>query len=313
MQALADAIDKADHVLLIAHVNPDADSMGSALAMYTYLLRLQKKITLYCKTEHINPALAFLPFFDKVKHQLPSAYDLAMSFDCGSLKRLGVDSSAPLVNIDHHLSNDAYGAINLINDKAISTTQVVYEYFVEHNIKINAKMATCLYAGLIDDSQNFSTHKTNAQSFMMAADLVQCGAEHALCVQQLFKTRSLASIRMKAKMLEAAQLFCDGKVVSTLVPRSFFEQTGAYEVDCEEALHESLDLVSVEVAMMLRYTKEGKIKGSLRSKNGLDMNALASHFGGGGHLHSAGFVCEDIDLNTVEKKIISLLKETLAT
>ncbi len=306
-------IQNADHILLIAHVNPDADSMGSALAMYTYLLRLQKKVTLYCKTEKINPALTFLPFFDKVRHRLPNQYDLAMSFDCGSLSRLGVEAQAPLINFDHHVSNDRYGDFNVIDTQAISTSQVVYNFFKANEIKFNAKMATALYAGLIDDSQNFSTHKTNEQSFLMAAELMKSGANHALCVEELFKKRSLASIRMKAKMLSSAKLHCDAKVVSTLVHRSFFEQTGAYEVDCEEALHESLELATVEVALMLRYTKEGKIKGSLRSKMGVDMNELAGHFGGGGHQHSAGFVCEGSELEHIEEQLIRHLKEKLET
>ena len=150
-------IQNAKHILLIAHVNPDADSMGSALAMYTHMLQLQKKVTLYCKTEKINPALHFLPFFDKVRHQLPKDYDLAMSFDCGALSRLGVTPTVPLINFDHHVSNDRYGSENIIDTAAISTSQVVFDFMIDHDIKINAKMATALYAGLIDDSQNFKS------------------------------------------------------------------------------------------------------------------------------------------------------------
>jgi phosphoesterase RecJ-like protein len=308
MDSVIKAIEDAKHILIIAHVNPDADSLGSAIAMYTHILRLHKKVTLFCKTEEINPALRFLPFFDKIKSSLPKAYDLAMSFDCGSYKRLGIEVHATLVNIDHHVSNENYGNINLIDASAISTSQVVYDFFKKNAIALNAKMATALYAGLIDDSQCFTTAKTDQRAFLMAADLIGCGADNALCTQMLFKERSLASVRMKAKMLSAAQLQCSGKLVTTLVEKSFFEESGAYEVDCEEALHESLELVNVEVALMLRHTKDGRIKGSLRSKSSLDMNAIASVFGGGGHLHSAGFVTEGTSLEEIEKKIINIIK-----
>lgn len=311
MDSLVKAIEDAKHILIIAHVNPDADSMGSALAMYTHLLRLHKKVTLYCKTEKMNPALAFLPFFNKVKPTIPKDYDLAMSFDCGAIKRLGIDVDRALVNVDHHVSNEEYGSINLLDTSAISTSQVLYDFFKKNDIAINAKMATCLFAGLVDDSHNFTTAKTDARAFLMAADLIQSGADNALCVQELFKSRSLASIRMKAKMLSQARLHCAGKLVSTLVERSFFEETGAYEVDCEEGLHESLDLVSVEVACMLRYTNDGRIKGSLRSKNGIDMNELASEFGGGGHVHSAGFVCDGSSLQEIENRLIEVIKEKI--
>ncbi|MDF1880981.1 bifunctional oligoribonuclease/PAP phosphatase NrnA [Sulfurimonas sp. MAG313] len=304
MHALLKALDDAKHILIIAHLNPDADSMGSALAMYTHVLRLHKKVSLYCVTENMNPALSFLPFFSKVKHYLPKDYDLALSFDCGAMKRLGVELESQLVNIDHHVSNANYGDINLVDTSAISTTQVLYDFFKTNEIKLNAKMATCLYAGLVDDSQNFSTEKTKARTFLMAADLVECGADNALCTKELFKTRSLASIRMKAKILASAKLHCSGKVISNLVHQSFFEETGAYEVDCEEALHETLDLCTVEFAFMLRFTKNTRIKGSLRSKNGLDMNKMALVFGGGGHVHSAGFVCDAQSLEEIEEKII---------
>lgn len=308
MHELVKALDDAKHILIIAHINPDADSMGSAIAMYTHVLRLHKKVTLYCKTESINPALSFLPFFDKVKSNLPKDYDLALSFDCGAIKRLGVEVTSALVNVDHHISNENYGAINILDTSAISTTQVLYDFFKSNDISINTKMATSLYAGLADDSQNFTTDKTSERTFLMAADLIKCGADNALCTKMLFKQRSLASIRMKAKMLSSAQLHCSAKVISTLVERSFFEETGAYEVDCEEALHESLEVVNIEVAFMLRFTKDGRIKGSLRSSGNLDMNELASNFGGGGHFHSAGFVIEGTSLIKLEEKIITILK-----
>ena len=311
MHELVKALDGASHILIIAHVNPDADSMGSALAMYTHILRLHKKVSLYCKTEKMNPALQFLPFFKKVKQAVPKDYDLAMSFDCGAAIRLGIEPTSTLVNIDHHVSNEDYGDINLIDSSAISTTQVLYDFFKDNNIKINAKMATCLFAGLVDDSQNFTTDKTDARAFLMAADLIECGADNALCIKELFKSRSLASIRMKAKMLAQARLECSGKLVSTLVERSFFEETGAYEVDCEEALHESLELVNVEVALMLRHTKDGRIKGSLRSKKGMNMNEIASAFDGGGHVHSAGFVCEGVSLQEIETKLINDIRKKL--
>ena len=308
MHALVKALENAKHILIIAHVNPDADSLGSTLAMYTHVLRLHKKVSLYCKTQKINPSLSYLPFFEKIRSTVPNNYDLALSFDCGSIKRLGIEPESPLVNVDHHISNKGYGDINLVDSSAISTTQVLYDFFKNNNIKINEKMATALYSGLIDDSESFTTAKTDQRSFEMANELLKCGADNALCVSKLFKERSLASLRLKAKMLSSMCLFHEATVASTLVEKSFFEETGAYEVDCEEGLNESLELVSVKIAFMLRYTKEGRIKGSLRSKDGSDMNALASCFGGGGHQHSAGFVVDDDSLKNVEEKIINIIK-----
>ena len=308
MNELVKALADAKHILIIAHVNPDADSMGSALAMYTHVLRLHKKVSLYCKTQKINPALSFLPFFEKIRSTVPNDYDLALSFDCGAISRLGLEVDVPLVNVDHHVSNENYGTINLVDSTAISTTQVLYDFFKDNDLKINAKMATALYSGLVDDSESFTTEKTDLRTFEMASELLKCGADNALCVQKLFKERSLASLRLKAKMLSAMKLSLGASVASTLVEKSFFEETGAYEVDCEEGLNESLELSSVKIAFMLRYTKEGHIKGSLRSCDGSDMNTVASNFGGGGHIHSAGFITKIGTLEEIEEKIIMLLE-----
>ena len=309
MNPLVKALDDAKHILIIAHVNPDADSLGSALAMYIHILRLHKKVSLFCKTQKMNSALSFLPFFEKVRSTVPNDYDLALSFDCGAIKRLGLEVEAPLVNIDHHISNDNYGDINLVDTTAISTTQVLYDFFKANDLKINAKMATALYSGLIDDSESFTTQKTSLRSFEMASELLKCGADNALCVQKLFKERSLSSLRLKGKMLSAVKLSLEATVASTLVEKSFFEETGAYEMDCEEGLDESLELSSVKIAFMLRFTKDGRIKGSLRSCDGSDMNVIASAFGGGGHIHAAGFVVDGSSLQSVETEVLEKLKK----
>jgi phosphoesterase RecJ-like protein len=112
--------------VLIAHKNPDADSLGAACAFYSYLLRSQKKITLFCISAEVNPNLAFLPWFDKITDRFPEDADCMISFDCGSYGRIGIEKELPLLNIDHHVSNDFYGTHNIINTSAISTTEVVY-------------------------------------------------------------------------------------------------------------------------------------------------------------------------------------------
>ena len=289
---------------MIAHLNPDADSLGSASAMYSHLLRLQKKVTLFCATEKINPSLTFLPWFDKMRHQFPVSADLAISLDCGSVSRLGVEMECDLINIDHHISNEAYGMINTVDTAAISTTQVLYDLFNAEGIKINPKMATALYAGLLDDSSCFTSAKTDAKTFEMASDLHRCGADIALCSSSLVQTVSLAAMRLKGWMLQNAALSCNGRLVSTLVPQSIMDATGAKPSDCEAALEESLFLPTVEVALMLRENRDGSVKGSIRGDGKINLSELAKTYGGGGHPHSAGFRIENIALEDAEKTII---------
>lgn len=303
------AIDHAAHIVLIAHINPDADSLGSASAMYTYLMRLEKKVTLLCVTERINPRLAFLPWFDKIRHQFPKNADLAISFDCGAYKRLGVEVPCDLINIDHHKSNEAYGAINVIDTTAISTTQVLFDLFRLYGIKINPKMATALYAGLLDDSHGFLALKTDARSFKMASDLTEAKAEISQCAEALFQRNSLAALRLKGLMFEKMYLLFEARVVVHKVTQEMMAQTGGREVDCEAALEESMGLPHVELALMLRENRNGTIKGSLRSMGKHDVEKLAKHFGGGGHKHAAGLDVANSTLESVCSALLSVIKE----
>ena len=304
-------INAAKHIVLIAHINPDADSFGSASAMYSYLMRLEKKVTLFCATERINHRLSFLPWFDKMRHQFPTKADLAISFDCGAYKRLGVEVEIPLINIDHHKSNERYGTVNVIDTSAISTTQVLFDTFTEHEIKINPKMATALYAGLLDDSHGFLAPKTDARSFKMAARLSELKADLSHCATALFHENSLAALRLKGLMFEKMSLLLDARVVIHLVTREMMECCGAREVDCEAALEESMGLPHVEVALMLRENRDGKIKGSLRSIGEHDVEKMASAFDGGGHRHAAGFDVEGESLDVVYAKALVIIKEEM--
>jgi len=306
---LFEAIENAQHIVLIAHINPDADSLGAASAMYTHLMRLEKKVTLFCVTERINPRLAFLPWFDKMRHQFPKGAELAISFDCGAYKRLGVEVGCDLINIDHHKSNEAYGTINVVDTTAISTTQVLFDLFNANGIKINPKMATALYAGLLDDSHSFLAPKTDARSFTMAAALTEAKAEINACALALFHHNSLAALRLKGMMFEKMYLLLDARVVIHLVTREMMQASGGREVDCEAALEESMGLPHVELALMLRENRNGTVKGSLRCVGELDVERIAKEFGGGGHRHAAGLDVEGSSLDALCQKLLTVIKE----
>jgi len=311
MNEIFEKIGQAKHIVLIAHVDPDADSLGSASAMYTHLMRLHKKTTLFCASERIDKNLAFLPWYEKIRHHFPTSCDLAISFDCAAESRLGIPDVRPLINIDHHSSNSGYGTLQHIDAKAISTTQVLYDLFRSEELAINPKMATALYAGLLDDSQGFSTAKTDAGTFAMAADLARCEADVQGCSRALMQTMSLAAIRLKGMMLQKLRLFADARIASLPVTRKMMESTGAKEVDCEAALQESLYLPTVELAVMIRENVDGSLKGSLRGKSDTDLSAIAAHFGGGGHRHAAGFEVSGQKLDTVMDKTLKLLNKEL--
>ena len=310
-QEIIAKIENAQNIVLIAHKNPDADSMGSASAMYTFLMQLHKKATLYCVSENIATHLQFLPWFDKIRHNYPKNADLALSFDCGNKKRLGVEPSCSLINFDHHISNDMYGDLNCVNIEAESTSRVLFDFFesfyAQSDLKMNAKMATALYAGLIDDTQNF-LQGCSAQTFNMARKLLEAKADKALCDRYLFQSESLAALRLKGLMFQNMELIFEARVAMHLVTREMIEASGAKVTDSEAALQESLFLPSVILSVLLWEYENGDVKGSFRSKSlegmqAIDVNTLAATFGGGGHKKRSGFEIKNQNIQTVLQRV----------
>lgn len=308
MQAL---IDSARHIVLIAHEHPDADSLGSACAFYSYLLRSKRKVTLFCATPSIDQNLSFLPWFGEITSKFPSDADLAISFDCGSFGRLGIDYSGELINFDHHISNELYGTHNCIDTQALSTTQIVYEWFVTKTIKINGKMANALYAGLIDDTSCFNDPRCTPSTFMMAHSLVQLGADHAQCVNALFNSLSLASLRLKSRMLGEMQILHDGRVALFEVDQALLESTGALLRDCKEVIDGALSLKTVEAALLVVELKRGGVKVSLRSNGSFNAVDILRPYDGGGHRTRAGARIKECTREQVRKNLMDLLKVAL--
>ncbi len=305
---ITQAIQNSSHIVLIAHEHPDADSLGSACAFYSHLLRLTKKVTLFCSTDIGDKNLLFLPWSDKICHVFPPDADLAISFDCGSFKRLGITYTGALINFDHHISNEYYGVHNCIDTHALSTTQVLYEWFVANDIKINGKMAQSLYAGLLDDTCCF--RDITPAVLQMGGALIALGAQHNICVNALFKSHSLASLRLKAMMLDEMILVCNGCVAVFKVTQKMLGASGAVLRDCKHPLEVALNLKVVTVALLVVELKSGGVKISLRCEGGLNASEILSHYGGGGHTSRAGARIADVTIDeAVEKIMIDITRE----
>lgn len=311
MNNIIKRIGEAKHVVVIAHLNPDADSIGSASALYTYLLTLHKKVSFFCAS-NISQKLSFIPWADKIRNSFPSSADLAISLDCGDIDRLGVEIDCDLINIDHHVSNTKYGKYNLVDTSAISTASIVFDFFKYNKIPINQKIATALYAGILEDSNGFVSDTVDGMVFATAGELIDSGADYKICNKYIKKYESLSALRLKAIMLLNMSLVKDAKVALFLVTQEDMKKSGADAADCEIALEDSLCLPTVEVSVLLKENKDFTIKCSLRSNSDIDVSKIASVFSGGGHKIRAGFlVKEKLSLEELSKKVIKLIDKEI--
>ena len=151
-------IEKSRYILIITHVNPDPDSIGSALALSNLFYENKIKHKVFNVSADLPQNLDFIPRFEKISDQLPAFFDLAISLDCGTYKRLGfeLDPSIPLINFDHHKSNNNFGAVNIVDPMKSSTAELVFEFFKHNGLYITKNSATALYVGIYDDTLAFS-------------------------------------------------------------------------------------------------------------------------------------------------------------
>lgn len=312
MNEILKRIESAKHIVIISHVNPDADSLSSASTVYTHLLRLHKKVSWFCATKNINQKFLFLPWSQNIRDTFASSADLAISLGCESLDAMGVAIECDVINIDHRESNAEYAKYNLVDLKCISTTEILYKLFKENSISLNPKMATAIYAGLLSNSKGFLDERCDGTIFALVKELIGFGADCKLCNKFIMKYQTLGAFRLKAIMHKNMQLFNDARVAVFCVSYEDMVASGAVESDCENTLEEALWLPSVEVSLLLKQNSDLSIKCFLRSSSKVDVGAIALTFFGAGHITKADFsIVDNMTLENAKEKILKLICEEL--
>ncbi len=300
-------IEKSKYILLVTHINPDGDTISSALALSNLFYENKIKHKVFNVSSDLPKNLNFIEKFDKITNVLPKFFDLVISLDCGTYKRMGIefDKSIPLINFDHHKSNDNYGDINIVDPSKSSTAEIVYDFFKYNNLNITKNSAIALYTGIYDDSLGFSLPRCNEGTFEKINFLVSCGATPSYIADMMLRRESLAKYRMIPKILNSLELYKEGEVACIYATDEWFEQTGAHHRDCEDALYMIMNMAVVKIALFIRNV-DGKMRVSLRSKGNIDVSQIAHIFDGGGHLNSSG--C-NIDTNDIQEAKKIVLKE----
>ncbi|AXH08710.1 exopolyphosphatase [Malaciobacter halophilus] len=306
-----DLIEKSRYILIITHVNPDADSISSALALSNLFFENRIKHKVFNVSSDLPQNLDFINRFDKITDQLPKFYDLAISVDCGTIKRLGFElpSDIPLINIDHHKSNDDFGTINIVDSNRSSTAEIVYDFFKFNGLYITKHSATALYTGIYDDSLRFSIARCDEMTFEKANFLVKCGANPSFIANKLLRRDSLAKYRVIPKVLNSLELFDEGKIAFIKAEPLWLKQTGAHVRDCEDALDMIMSMAIVKIAVFLRVVNN-EIRVSARSKGEIDVSKPISKFGGGGHTNAAGCTLETTNLEEAKNMVLKEILET---
>jgi phosphoesterase RecJ-like protein len=306
-------IKKAQDIVLISHINPDGDALGSVLAMYHVLKRMNKNVTAVNTTKALPKILDFLPGYSEIKSVMPEKFDLIISFDSGNFYRLGIEDKkdAKIINIDHHDSNTAYGDLNIIEPRAVSSSVIAFEFFKRNSLPIPKESALCIYVGIVTDTGFFKYEDVNKNVFLTAAELVDLGVDPHYVGKMLNEREPLSKLKLAAKILDTLDVFLDGKVAVLRLTQKMLKDAGATVDQAENIANMARNMATVEVGILLREEPDGRTKVSLRSKNYVDVSKIAIDFGGGGHKRAAGFKSDIKDYKIVREKLLNALKKVI--
>lgn len=306
-----------EELVLAAHVSPDADAVGSVFGLAATLASLGKRVSVYLADpigESLYPLLPKVPFGSNV----PSGpFEALVVLDTAAMKRVGPEIETLLsraqvsFNIDHHVSNPGWAKHNFIDEHAPATAVLIYEMLDLLRIKILPEVADLLYAGLLDDTGGFCFSNTNSRGFRCAAALVDSGARPEVVSNTLYFSQPLRLLKLQAAAIDALELMLDGKLSYITVTQEMLDRCGAQASDTEGLIDIARRVQGTEAAAFQRQLPNGAWKVSLRSKGGpLDVNSVASAFGGGGHRAAAGCTVSGSS-EEVKRSIVDAVRRAL--
>ena len=302
----------AHFVLILTHINPDADTISSGLALSNFLFEKKIKHRVFNKMKEIPSNLDYLPRFEKITDQMAEYYGLLIFVDCGDKDRATVSlrEGVKMIYIDLHGSNNHFGDIAIVDSTKASTAEVLFGFFEANRVPISKNVALCLYAGLYDDSLRFSTPRVDSGSFSMAHALVERGVDPAFVADMLTRRESLAKFRLMPRILESLELHCEGRIGTIFIKSEWLLETGASYRDGEDVINMVLSMAIVDIAILFRHSN-GKMRVSLRSKNGIDVATIADHFGGGGHTMAAGCSLDVATIDDAKAELVTYIYNRL--
>ena len=310
---LNDIIKSSKNILIISHVNPDGDTLGSMCGLYSAILENFKKKCDMMAISKIPDVYNFIPHVQDVKHiddyDKSREYDLVINVDVASIDRICdakilFEKAKFNVNIDHHKTNNAYGNINFINPDASSTGEVLFKCFEEMGWKVNLDCAVCLYTAILTDTGSFRFDNTKPSTFEAASKLVEIDVNPSDIYKKVYESDSKTLVMFQSHCISKAKFLNDDKIAYTVVYKKDMEKFGAGD-DCMEGLTEKLRaIVTTRIAFVAKEMKSGGTKISMRSKFA-DVAEICGVFGGGGHKYAAGCTIKA----SVEQAADKILKE----
>jgi phosphoesterase RecJ-like protein len=310
----AEVLADARQVALACHVNPDGDALGSMLGLYHVLRAAGVDVIASFPSPFITAHhYRELPGLDLLTPpgDFPVEPDVMVTFDCGSLGRLGdlepaAKAARELVVIDHHISNDRYGTVNVVQPDAAASGSVVLQLIDALGLPLNRDAAVALYAAIVCDTGRFQYDTTTPAVFETARRLAEFDVPVERLSRTLFEEHRFVYLRLLGEALEKAELVREQRFVWTAITQDMLTRHGVDMDEVEGLIDVLRRATEAEVTAVLKEEVDGTVRVSLRSLGGVDVRRIAEAHGGGGHRFAAGFTSA-LDLDTVVARIRAAL------
>jgi phosphoesterase RecJ-like protein len=288
---IADEIRKRQRFVLSSHVRPDGDAIGSQLAMAFALWQLGKEVRLVNRDQAPAPMMVF-PGVSRIEvaGRIDDPGDAVIVMECGDLTRTGVDGFERgfVINIDHHLGNSNYGALNWFDGTAAACGEMVFELIAELGVPLTPDIATHIYVAILTDTGSFHYSSISPRTFDICRQCVEAGIDPPAIAGAIFDSNSLGRLKLFGAVLSKMELDATGRVATVYVDQKLAQECGGTYEDTEGIVNLPLTVKEIEAVAFFKEAGPDDWRVSMRSKGEIDVNAVAKEFGGGGHKNASG-------------------------
>ena len=310
---IKEEIEKAKDIVILTHESPDGDAVGSALAMYLTLKKLDKDVDVIIP-EYSN-VFNFLPGVNCIKKEgKKENYDLAISVDVTGIRRMNgfakyFENANTKIQIDHHQSNEMFADYNFVNPASPACAQNLILIIDKLGVDIDKEIGTCLLTGIITDTGGFKYEGVSAETFEFASWLLTKGVNVSEIYKKVLQIKTKPNFELSKLVTNRLEFFEDGKITFTYITKEDMINVGAQTGDHEGLVEIGRDIEGVEVSIFLREIDNG-FRASLRSNDKVNVSDVCIMFNGGGHQRAAG--CTILaPLEQAKQKIINQVKASL--
>ena len=318
MTKLETMIDQAGSIVILGHVNPDGDCVGSCLAVYNYIKEWDSFKTVTVRLERAPSKFSYLSGFDAIETEAgEETYDLCICLDSSDEERLGdfktcFDHSAKTICIDHHITNRGYAQENVIEGHASSACEVLYGQLDEN--KISKHVAECIYTGIIHDTGVLKYSNTSRKTMEIAGKMMEKGIDFGGIIDGSFYKKTYMQSQILGRALLESITFLDGRCIFSVVRKKDMDFYGVDKSDLDGIVDQLRVIDGIECAIFLYETGVHQFKVSLRSNSIVDVSRIAAYFGGGGHIRAAGTMSGSVHdvVNNLSANIAEQLEQEKA-